>query len=563
MNSRRIALSLLVATIALAMTTVIAYVALGPIKAWIAGANSTKSISLNKLVTWDSGKDGHATIYRAGNVTLTLRADHKSTSQFPLIILTVRAKGGKSFSLTTSSGMPSGPATADVGVGHLDPTNPTPEVVLSTYSGGAHCCTGIKILELETHGWRIIPIPDDAGGQGGLPTFPTDINGDGVRDFVLSDDRFAYAFGGFSASWLPPRVFTLESGHLVERSDSRQYTALYQHDMTDAEKHCARNDGFQNGACAGYVADAARLGQLDPAWQFMLAHYDRNATDTLPHGCLSTSVTPYGACPKPDSISLSKFPSALAWFLRDNGYISTAQMRNLVGPVYKAICGSHIEEATPSLVVASPYAVRGHCYRLRLIYIAQWLDDHAALATTFFGAGPFLIDFPTPPQRNVLFGSFIVLGERAFQYTDTAGSLVTVPRVKYLGPESKSSTTGAPRKSPQAVVQSISSAVITSLAASTVDKIMGSRFGNTVIARSKNAEWHLHFLANKTFNGLEMRSKYSVAGTWKLDGHSLCLTFRPLLPGTPNPDCHPVSVHKIGETWRSNGSTMSLVQGIQ
>jgi hypothetical protein len=95
------------------------------------------------------------------------------------------------------------------------------------------------------------------------------------------------------------------------------------------------------------------------------------------------------------------------------------------------------------------------------------------------------------------------------------------------------------------------------------DDLMGPRFGNTVISRSANAEWHLYYEAGGTFRGKEIKSGYSVAGTWELNQSYLCRTFQPPLSGTPNPDCQWITVHSVGDTWTSDGNAMSLVQGIQ
>jgi hypothetical protein len=96
-----------------------------------------------------------------------------------------------------------------------------------------------------------------------------------------------------------------------------------------------------------------------------------------------------------------------------------------------------------------------------------------------------------------------------------------------------------------------------------VPSAMQPRFGNTLISRTANAEWHLYYNSDGTFTGTETHSNYRVTGTWQVVGGNVCLTFQPPLPSASNPDCKPVTSHQVGDTWVSDGDIFSLIPGIQ
>jgi hypothetical protein len=94
------------------------------------------------------------------------------------------------------------------------------------------------------------------------------------------------------------------------------------------------------------------------------------------------------------------------------------------------------------------------------------------------------------------------------------------------------------------------------------DEVLASRFGNTTISKGPAGdETHLYYAADHTFTGKQ--GAVGFKGSWKIDGGTVCLTFDPAVPNTPNPTCLPVSDHKVGETWTAGPYTISLVAGIQ
>jgi hypothetical protein len=89
----------------------------------------------------------------------------------------------------------------------------------------------------------------------------------------------------------------------------------------DARALCAdRSNPDRNGACAAYVAAAARLGKFAPAMKEaeMLAATGKDIE--LPISCRVAEVN--GLCPAGMERKFFSFSDALRWFLRDTGYIS-------------------------------------------------------------------------------------------------------------------------------------------------------------------------------------------------------------------------------------------------
>ncbi len=94
------------------------------------------------------------------------------------------------------------------------------------------------------------------------------------------------------------------------------------------------------------------------------------------------------------------------------------------------------------------------------------------------------------------------------------------------------------------------------------DDVMATRFGNTTISKDAAGNTSkLYYKADGTFTAKQ--GDVSGAGTWKVDGGTVCLTFTQAIPNVPNPTCVPVAAHKVGDTWTAGPYTVSLVAGIQ
>jgi hypothetical protein len=105
---------------------------------------------------------------------------------------------------------------------------------------------------------------------------------------------------------------------VVDVSAERRFRGLFVKDYAAAEKLCL--DGG-NGACAGLVADGARIGRLKEAWKTALAHIDTSVDWTFP-GC---KIVVKGDCPKEQRFKPAEFRAALTQFLAKTGYTASSQ----------------------------------------------------------------------------------------------------------------------------------------------------------------------------------------------------------------------------------------------
>lgn len=388
----------------------------------MAGVTAT-NFPLGKMIAWDPKKDGSPKVYRVGSLTLTLKsvnaANPDTKISVPTPQITVASDDGRTITVNDSDGL--GDVGVAFGVGKLDPSNNTPEVIFTTVGGGNGCTASqTKIVELNRNvatgqtEWQVLEFSNASNIWG----YPKTRSQSGSLLLEVSDCNFEMEFGSHAGSWTPPRVFTLSNGMLLDVSDSKEDRQVFLRDMAEAKSRCLKRDGDQNGACAGYVADAARLGQFTSAWRVAMANYNPKDRDTLPAVC---STLAKGECPN--------FPSALLWFLNDKGYITDSERNSLWSPI-QFVCGSNFVEY-PELFRESPFSTAGKCYRLPMVLVAQWIDEKTALASAGFNTR-FLIDFSKPPGQQAMLSSTVVVGEGAFQYQSMEGAMVTVPRVMEL-----------------------------------------------------------------------------------------------------------------------------------
>jgi len=220
------------------------------------------------------------------------------------IIVTASAPGTRPVSLFLEHVPGAHEFPPSISLVEMDAANNTPEFFISRFSGGAHCCAQIHILDLVAGQWRII----DGGSWNGDEIIPEDADGDGEQEIVHGDDRFLYRYSCYACAAPPVRVFKLIQGALADVTLSPLYRPRDEKDLPNFQQGCANHD---NGACASYVAAASRLGRHDEAWHFMLDHYDRKSDWGLKDCALRDDK---GNCLA--DIQYKSYPDALAAFLQ-------------------------------------------------------------------------------------------------------------------------------------------------------------------------------------------------------------------------------------------------------
>ncbi|MEM6381479.1 MAG: hypothetical protein AAF739_02300 [Pseudomonadota bacterium] len=145
-----------------------------------------------------------------------------------------------------------------VTLAQLDPDTPEPELVATSYTGGAHCCDRIQIAWVQAEGtWWLEEFGLYDGGF-----YLSDHNGDGVGEITVRDQSFLYTFDGYAGSWAPPQIFVLRDGEVLDVSADDGYASAFTEEIGDfiPEQNIERP-----GALAGWAAMRARLGHGEEA----------------------------------------------------------------------------------------------------------------------------------------------------------------------------------------------------------------------------------------------------------------------------------------------------------
>ena len=187
--------------------------------------------------------------------------------------VTVHAPGVAPRSVTTDrqSGY------ARIAVVRFGRSDPRPGAIVESQSGGSGGDLSVQFLVPSGTGYRVLPLGSLSDGllQGEIADEPRDLSGDGYIDLKLEDGAFANAFGCNACTPRPPRLFVVKQGHVVDESRAPALRPVFATDMARLEPFCVSKESDRNGACAAYVADAARAGRFRSAWATMLAHYER------------------------------------------------------------------------------------------------------------------------------------------------------------------------------------------------------------------------------------------------------------------------------------------------
>jgi hypothetical protein len=135
-----------------------------------------------------------------------------------------------------------------------------PEVLVDTFTNGAHCCALTEILRFD--GTTYTPFEASWGNVG---YDLKDLDNDGRPEFVTADDAFSYAFSSFAGSYHPPLVLDYDATAKGSFSDvTRRFPALARKNAKDALHTLARarRQHFETlGPVAAYVADLYLLGR--------------------------------------------------------------------------------------------------------------------------------------------------------------------------------------------------------------------------------------------------------------------------------------------------------------
>lgn len=201
----------------------------------------------------------------------------------------------------------------------LDPTNDTPEILVSAYSGGAHCCEElVAFSNVDNIGWEKVEIGTfDARTA---PNTPMDLDGDGSAEFALGDDRFLYEFASYADSFVPPRILALRGYDVLDQTKEPGFADHIAQALNDLGK-APESGEARNSWLASYAAILLLQKQDDPL-DFATSTFDADV-DWGMMQC-TDKTKDEGSCPKDQLINIG-FEGALSDFLVETGYLEPAQ----------------------------------------------------------------------------------------------------------------------------------------------------------------------------------------------------------------------------------------------
>ena len=195
----------------------------------------------------------------------------------------------------------------------LDASSAFPQVVTTHYTGGAHCCTEMKVLNFFDNRWQVVNVGEfDASG----PNIE-DLNGDGSAELVGKDDSFDYAFAPYAGSYAPPKIFRLVGNQIKDVSTTPEFRRPILQMLLAMQAFASADTWRENGFLAAWVAHNAMIGAGAEAWRKMLDLYDRNSDWDLSVCAVPTKG--FDPCPE-IAKRFRDFPTALREHLSKTGY---------------------------------------------------------------------------------------------------------------------------------------------------------------------------------------------------------------------------------------------------
>jgi hypothetical protein len=156
-----------------------------------------------------------------------------------------------------------------------------PEVVVETYSGGAHCCFGTQVYSLREAAVLILQKPEsNAGG------YFEDLDGNYVLEFVTYDDSFAYQYCPYAAGVGVKSILTYDFAQEIYIPASPYFPEQYADELTTNEERALAApgemgewDGTNMCAILPLALDYLYIGQPEQARTEFYNRYSGIDTD--------------------------------------------------------------------------------------------------------------------------------------------------------------------------------------------------------------------------------------------------------------------------------------------
>lgn len=157
-----------------------------------------------------------------------------------------------------------------------------PDVVVETYSGGAHCCFGTQVFSLRPSGAALIMQKPESNAGG----FFEDLNADGASEFVTYEDSFAYQYCPYAAGVNAKVIMAYDPGQDRYLPASPRFPEQYTEEIAMNEQRAlfapgelGEWDGTNICAVLPLSLDYLYMGQLDQAQTEFYNRYSGLDTD--------------------------------------------------------------------------------------------------------------------------------------------------------------------------------------------------------------------------------------------------------------------------------------------
>lgn len=158
-----------------------------------------------------------------------------------------------------------------------------PNLVISEWTGGMHCCLISSVFEIDDHFRKVATINGMHSGVGF-----TDLNGDGKLEVTFRDWTFAYWWTSFAASPAPGLILSYQDGSYKLAADLMRKPAPT---VTELEERVERvrdgdswavmdnlSGGIPPSHFWGYTLDLIYSGNAKYAWKFVDMAWPQNST---------------------------------------------------------------------------------------------------------------------------------------------------------------------------------------------------------------------------------------------------------------------------------------------
>ena len=105
-----------------------------------------------------------------------------------------------------------------------------PDLIVSAWSGGAHCCYSSGVYSVGEDVRTLLAVETGNCGPGEFE----DLDGNGTREFITCDDRSAYTYCSFADSPFPRVVYSFDATRGAYVLDTPKYASRYRDQLAAA-----------------------------------------------------------------------------------------------------------------------------------------------------------------------------------------------------------------------------------------------------------------------------------------------------------------------------------------